>query len=211
MSDMLFDGKSALSCWGLSLDSCYISAAKRKTYWLDVPAGDGKLDAMRGLGDPVYEMRTLTATFSIPRYRRDDIIAKLQRDFAGREIPIVSPDNTNYYYLGEIRVKGSAVDEIVIEATVYPWRFAQKETVHTIPATSDAVAYVWYNEGSRAVVPELTVSGSYAKIAVDGNTVTLLAGTYNLSEFRIPGNSSITVTVIISVGTLTARYRETIL
>lgn len=65
MAEMSIDGKSTLTYWGLELEECYVTAPERKTFMLDIPGGNGQIDAMRGLCDPVYAMRTLTAVFKI--------------------------------------------------------------------------------------------------------------------------------------------------
>lgn len=209
MSDMSFDGKSALSYWGLELIQCLVTAPQRKTYWIDIPAGDGKLDAMRGLGEPVYEMRTLTAVFKIDSIQRQRTVSRILCELEGREVKILSPDDLNFYWFGEPHLKNSgatSVDEITIEATVYPWKYAVNEMTIRVPASASPVTYTWYNGGMRTVVPELEVVDAAVEISVGDFSTIITAGIYNLSEFKIPGNS--TISVRISGGSLIARYRE---
>ena len=212
MHDMSFDGKSARNYWALELVKCYISTPKRKQHLLDVPGGDGQIDTMRGLGDPSYEMRTLTVVCRSTESNTRDTIDRILNELVGREVEIIAPDKPNHYMVGEVKMQGAGYRsgaQITLVASVFPWRYARNEIVHTVPAAETALAHVWRNAGSRPVVPELTVHDKNVVISTGGKTFDLPQGTYDLSEIKIPGKSTITVSV--SGGTLTARYREAIL
>jgi hypothetical protein len=208
---MCFDGRSSLYYWGMELLECYSTTPRRKTHMIDIPAGDGQQDAMRGLAAPVYEMRTLTAKFKVPQYRFDDLITQLNAELAGREVPIIPPNDHSHYFLGEVRIRGggAASGEIVVEATVMPWKYSSRETVCIVSASALPVSYTWYNGGTRSVVPELTVENSAVTVSIDDYTTTIHAGIHDLSELEIPARGEITVTVM--GGSMTARYREAIL
>lgn len=212
MPEMSFDGKSTLTYWGLELVDCYISTPVRKTYPIDIPGGDGQIDAMRGLGDPVYAVRTLTASFKTMERNAQDTVQRLLDELEGREVEIVAPDKPNHYWIGELHIQGAGCRsgaDITITATVFPWRYARCEVVHKIPASAEDVRYSWSNSGSRPVVPELTVPGAPVTITMGDKTITLSAGVYDLTSLKIPGGGIITLQ--ISGGPVTARYREAIL
>lgn len=209
--EMFFDGRSSLYYWGMDLLECYISTPKRKTCMIDIPAGDGQMDAMRGLGAPIYEMRTMMAKFQVPAHSFDELTTRLMSELCGREIPIIPPNDLTHFFVGEVRLRGggAASGEIVIEATVMPWKFDARETKCIVPASTTPVSYTWYNGGFRPVVPELTVEDEAVVVSVGDYTTTIYAGIHDLSELEIPARSKITVTVM--GGALTARYREAIL
>lgn len=208
---MFFDGRSSLYYWEMELLECFISTPRRKTCMIDIPAGDGQMDAMRGLGAPVYEMRTLTAKFQVLRHRFDEITTRLMSELCGREVRIIPPNDLAHFFIGEVRVKGggAASGEIVIEATVLPWKFDAIETKCIVPASTTPVSYTWYNGGFRPVVPELIVQDEAVVVSVDNYSTTISKGIHDLSELEIPARGEITVTVM--GGALTARYREAIL
>lgn len=212
MDDMSFNGRSALSYWRMELISCYITTAKKKAYMIDLPAGDGQIDALSGLPDPVFEMRTLTATFKSVERTPQDTIDRLLFELEGRQVPIIAPDNPDYYFVGTPHVQAASNApgaNITITAIVFPWRYYKQETVHNIPASASAVSCLWFNAGARSVVPELIVADANVAISIGSQIYDLPAGSYDMSEFKIPGKSSIAVTV--SGGRLTAKYREAIL
>lgn len=212
MSEMSFDGKASGSYWGLELVECYVSAPRRKTHPIEIPGGDGYIDVMKGIGRPVYDMRALTALFKVGSRNTSDAVQRLLNELEGREVPIVTPDNPNYYWVGDIHVQGAGIrsgSAVTISATVFPWRYARQEVVHNIPASAADVTYTWYNSGARPAVPELTISGDAVKITVGERVIELPAGSYDLSELEIPGEGSLAVK--ISGGAMIARYREAIL
>lgn len=205
--DMNFDGRSALSCYGIDLLEAAITPPVRKRYRVDIPGGDGSVDLYEGLGQPVYENRTVTAVFQ-PISELHQTVDKLINDLEGRTVSIVLPRDTEHYMTGDIHIASASCNKITITADCLPWRYSAEEVVYQIPESETAVQYTWNNAGSRDAVPTVTVS---EELLIESGTasIALSAGTYQMTTLTIPGNGSISVS--ISGGPAEVRYREAIL
>ena len=208
--EMGFDGKSSLSYYGLDLQHCYLTAAKRKRSLVDVLAADGSIDSMAGF-EPTYERRTLTAAFNIishPEETRNRLINELE----GRTVEIILPNNSNYYMIGDIHIAaaGNQVGALVqISADCLPWRYSRFDIIHRVASSENAAQYVWRNAGTRLAVPEITVESEVVVLTVNGEDFTLVKGVHLLPELAIPGSGEIIVTAV--GGTFSAQYKEAIL
>lgn len=209
--EMFFDGKSSLTHFGLDLRECCVSPPVRKRFSIDVPGADGTIDLMRGMGSPLYENRTVTASFVAADANVRAAVDRLLAELEGQTVPIVLPDDADHYMTGEAHISGAGCQpgaKVTITVTCGPWRYAAEEVVHQIPASDDEVKYTWANTGTREAVPEVTVEDEL-RIVLGDTSMALSAGTYLLTVLTIPGRGSITVTV--SGGAATVRYREAVL
>lgn len=210
--EMSFDNKAALSYWGMRLIRCAITPPRRKRYLLDILGADGAIDAMRGMGEPTYESRTITAVFQSTEYDPQNTVDRLLNELEGRTVPVVVPDTPNHYMMGEVHVSSGTYQpagQITITAECLPWRYAKQEIVHNIQASTEVIQYTWRNAGTRLAVPEVTVSDADVTLTYNGENKLLIAGTYLMPDLAIPGRN--TITVAVSGGAMTVRYREAIL
>ena len=211
--DMSFDGKSALSQYGLSLVSASITPPVRKRYWVDIPGGDGAVDLYEGLGEPAYENRSLTAVFR-PVGEFQQTVERLVNNLEGHTMQITLPNDSQHYMSGCVHIPAafapsiSSCGEITISATCLPWRYSKAETVYQAPKSENAVQHTLRNAGSRSVVPTVIVEGE-AIIEIGTTSSALAAGTYQMTGLRIPGGGSISIKV--SGGPVEIRYREAML
>ena len=202
-----------MSYYGINLLEAAITAPVRKRYLVDIPGGDGSVDLYEGLGQPVYETRTVTAVFQ-PISELHQTVDKLINDLEGRTVNIVLPGDAQHYMTGCIHIPSAgrsgamSCDKITVTAVCLPWRYSAEEIVHQIPESETAVQYTWNNAGSRDAVPTVTVSG---ELLIESGTasIALSAGIYQMTTLTIPGNGSISVS--ISGGPAAVRYREAIL
>lgn len=209
--DMLFNGKSALAYFGLDLQDCYITPPARKQYIIDIPGADGAIDLMQGMGPARYSPRTITATFSISAADARTAVDRILADLEGRTVPVVLPDDPTHYMTGTVHMSGAGYrtgDSVQLVITCAPWRYAMAEVVHSIPASESDVTYTWENSGTREAVPEVTAEAD-VRIVFGAASMAISAGTYLLTALTIAGKGSITVSV--SGGAMTVRYREAIL
>lgn len=209
--EMFFDGKSTLSHYGLQMKHCYITTPIRKRHLVDILAADGNVDIMDGIGEPVFENRTVTASFRMLLPAQDSR-ERIISDLEGRTVQIVLPDDLRYYMTGRVHIAGVGQhigDELTITADCLPWRIALTETVHEIAASEEEKQYRWRNGGRRLAIPTITVGDTAAIITINGVTKVLPSGTHILSEFGIPGYG--TAKVSAHGGAFTARYKEAIL
>lgn len=208
--DMSFNGFSALRYWGLSLKKCTITPPKRKQCLADILCASGSTDLLRGLCEPTYESRTVTAEFE-PVGDVRACIDRLLQELEGQQVPITLPNDCYHYMIGDIHISSAGAyhgDSITITAVCFPWRYLRQKTVHNIPASTRSVAYVLRNSGKRAAVPEVTVTSS-ATITCNGVSKAYVSGTYQLPELQIPGKGSLIIAVI--GGPVTIQYQEAIL
>lgn len=209
--EMWFAGRSSLRHYGLEMKYCHITTPKQKRHLIDVPAADGNVDAMEGIGEPAYENRTVTACFKM-HMPAEDTRARIINDLEGRTVEIVLPNDLRHYMTGRVHIAGAGYrtgGELLVTADCLPWRYARDEVVIPAAASETEAQHVWWNQGRRLAVPEITVEDADVTFAVNGVTKLLAQGTHLLSELAIPGFSSITITA--HGGAFTARYREAIL
>lgn len=209
--EIWFDNISSLRDYNLEMEYCYITTPKRKRNLIDVPAADGDIDVMEGIGEPTYENRTVTALFKMlgnikaTRYR---IINNLE----GKTVQIVLPGDPNHYMVGRVHVAGlgfSPGDELLIIIDCNPWRYARSMVSTSIAASASEGQHTWRNSGRRLAVPEITVESGDVTFVADGKTTVLGQGTHLVTALAIPGFSSRRVTA--RGGAFSVQYREAIL
>lgn len=208
--DMSFKGLSALRYWGLSLLRCTITPPKRKQSLVDILCASGSTDLLRGLCEPVYESRTVTAEFE-PVGDIRTCVDRLLQELEGQQIHLTLPDDYRYYMIGDIHINSAGAfrgDPITITAVCFPWRYLRQKTIVSAPAAQSPTTFELRNSGTRAAVPEATVEAD-ATIICNGTRKTYVAGTYLLPDLQIPGRGSVSVT--ISGGPVTFQYQEAIL
>ena len=209
--EMWFAGRSSLTHYSLEMQYCYITTAKQKRHLIDVPAADGDIDAMEGIGEPTYETRTVTALFKMLT-NADDTRTRIINDLEGKTIEIVLPNDLNHYMIGRVHIAGIGFkisDELRITVDCLPWRYARNEVIIPVASSQSKKKHEWWNRGRRLAVPEITVENSDVTFVVNGETIVLGQGAHLSSALAIPGYSKISATA--SGGAFTVRYREAIL
>lgn len=209
--EMWFGGVSSLRHYGLEMEYCYITSAKRKRHLIDVPAADGDIDAMEGIGEPAYENRTVTALFKILA-DAEETRTRIINDLEGKTVEIVLPNDLLHYMVGRVNIAGAGLkigDELLITIDCVPWRYARYEVMVSVAASEIEKQYTWWNQGRRLAVPEITVADADVTLTADGETKLLTMGTHLPSDLAIPGFGKRLVTA--SGGAFTVRYREAIL
>lgn len=210
--DVTIDGVSLLSEYVCMLSEVTITPLIKKQYLVDIPGTDGSRDLTDWFGVPRFEARTLTIRAQCCREGAVDCAARLANAFGGRTVAVRLTSDPGVYRTGivtQVSATGPLLsDEVILTIVCDPCRYADAETVQAVPASETAVTYEWTNGGTRPVVPEI-VSESDTVIALGLSKWALSKGTYRLPGLAIPGGSSITVK--ISGGPLTAKYREAIL
>lgn len=209
--EMWFAGRSSLLHYRLEMQYCYITTAKQKRHLINVPAADGDIDAMEGIGEPAYENRTVTALFKMLA-DAEETRTRIINDLEGKTIEIVLPNDLNHYMIGRVHIAGAGSkisDELLVTVDCVPWRYDRNEVLIPVAASESEKQYVWWNRGRRLAVPEITVECADVTITVDGEVKQLVQGTHLSSALAIPGFGSLTVTA--SGGAFTVRYREAIL
>lgn len=209
--EMYFNGRSALLYYGLLLEQCFLTSAKKKQQLIDIPGADGEHDLLENWGEPTYEGRTLTAYFSIC----DAVVWNRQRlvnDLEGRTVPIILPGHPDRYMTGTVHVAAAGAhpgEKICITAQCDPWLYSRRESRYIVPASGTAVPLTLRNNGRKLVVPELEVADSAATITVAGEAITFAPGTHQDGRLAISGGGALSIAV--QGGAVTVRYREAVL
>ena len=205
---------------GWTLTKWQLAAATQKTSYVDKSGGDGSWDLSTTMteGIPRYKDRNLSATFECSmwdRAGRETEIRRMVNQLDGLRLDIELPDDPDHYVIGRVHVKRDYNDlahaSVTVTATCEPWKYAHTEVEYIKAATTAEQSLVITNEGRRAVVPTLTVTGDGASIrlAYGPTSLALTAGTYQWPELLLtPGDHTL---VYSGKGTLKITYREAVL
>jgi hypothetical protein len=157
--DTAEEGLWTLTGWALS-------DAEQKTEYLDLPGANGRLDVSTALtdGEPVYNDRTLTATFECSegtRLEREDRISRMVNWLDGWRMNITLPDDPLHYVTGRVHVarlyNDMAHASVQVTATCDPWRYNVTETAVGLQATAAEQTTALINSGRRSMVPSFMV------------------------------------------------------
>lgn len=205
---------------GWTLSSWSFGAPSVKENWVEKATGDGAWDMSTVLSDgiPRYRNRTMTATLERSdgtRVTREEEIRNMINTLDGMRFDIYLPDDTDIYVVGRVKVSRRYSDlahaSVQVTATCEPWKLSAYETVREISATASAQTVYLFNNGRRAVVPVLEVTGASASVLLVYGTASraLSAGTYQMPDLLLtPGAHEIKVS---GSGLLRIRYREAVL
>ena len=198
--------------WRLTLTSQELTPPEPKTNYIELGGANGTLDLTEALtGEVAYADRTYKATFWTSEGTYSDRLRVLQdivNAVHGQKVPIVLPDDPDHYLLGRVRVKAQVWDqvhaEVEIEAICDPWLYAVHETERRVEV-SGTMDVVVNNGGRKTISPVVTVSNRMS-LTYGGRTVTLSAGTYQVTDLRLSHGAN--VISVTGYGTLTFTYRE---
>lgn len=205
---------------GWTLAKWKLTEAKQKTNFVSKPGGDGSWDLSTALtgGIPRYNDRTLTATFECSegdRLSREAKIREMVNTLSGMRENIELPDDPYHHLNGRIQVARDYNDlahcAVSVTATCGPWKESNTETKITLTAQTEEKKALLTNNGRRAAVPLLTVSGSGAdvRLAYGSASTALSEGTYKWPDLLLtPGTHEVAYS---GKGTLVITYREAVL
>lgn len=183
MSGVVVNGVDLEARYGLRLTGeSEFNPPKPKSYLLDLPGGDGSLDATEAFGDVLYENREDTMVFFVsaePGAREfERVKTDLARFLHGRAYDYVLPFDPGYVYHGRF-----AVDEaymrmhyrrVKVKVTAQPYKSAGVKT-HVVDAQAGARLVLKPGRGRVSPVFE---SKMPIHVMADGVDVTLPAGSH---------------------------------
>lgn len=205
---------------GWTLTGWQLSPAEEKTSYVDVPGADGSVDLSTSLtgGVATYHNRELVATFECSdgdRLSREARIRAMVNALDGTRVDIELPDDPNHHINGRVHVAREYNDlahcAVTVTAVCKPWKESNAETVITLTASTTKRTARLINNGRRASVPLLTVTGTSANLllAYGSASKAFSAGTYKWPDlFLTPGAHELTYS---GAGTLAITYREAVL
>lgn len=185
--------------------------AKPKIDLLEIEGMDGSLDITEANGEVKYNDRELKFTFTV--FPQDELTFEERQTVVsnalnGQRCKITLDKDSDYYFIGRCSVNEHLCDrrlcQIVITATVAPYKLLQHETVAPFTLSNTAQSIILVNK-RKPVVPVITCTGN-AAITFGGVTKQLEAGAYKVLDFQLkPGNNTFTVS---GTGTITFTYQE---
>ena len=203
---------------GWTLTSWKLGKAEQKTKYIDKPNGDGSWDLSTSLSDGImkYKDRSLTATFECSegtRAERETTIRRMVNTLDGMKLEIRLPDDPEHYVTGRLQVAREYNDlahaAVTVTAVCEPWKYANAETVVCVTAGNEKQTLTLYNEGRRAVVPTITVTGSSVLLEYGNASMAMSPGTYQWPTLMLtPGSHGIRYS---GTGTSAFTYREAVL
>ena len=212
-----FDGKHSFRDYGLILNDKIIGSPSVKTYEIDVPYRDGKIDVTgKTNGHVCYDNRSLRFTFTClkPLSEWPRIYSELLNTFHGKRMQVICDDDIAFYYSARLNVNqwesDKTIGKIVIEGDAEPYKY---------DVSSSAVDWEWdvfdfeegiINEMNQLIVsgtrtitlicrqkqmfPEFTCSAAMM-VTFEGETYNLKAGTQKIFDmFLTEGNNELTFT-----------------
>lgn len=157
-----------------------LSSPEQQTNFIEVPGRrGGLLDLSTALtdGEPIYNSRTLKATFESSegtRLERENRINTMLNTLDGYSMKIILPDDSTHYMVGRVTVKKNYNDNahaaVEVSAVCEPWRYSNTETKETWYPNEYSVVRTFTVTGRVPVTPRLEVSD------VDENGITVKYG-----------------------------------
>ena len=173
----------------LVLSKVEISPAEPKINLLDIPGGDGSLDLTEVHGEVKYGDRTIKMTFTmLPQDRltfeeRKSAVANVLNGQRFKKITL--DKDLDYYYQGRCVVDSTPeekkIRQIIIIATVRPYKLKQKATVRTFSLTAAEQVVTLENE-RKTVIPSIECTNDNAVVVFNGNEHRLSAGTHRILD-----------------------------
>lgn len=205
---------------GWTLTGWKLSDAEQKTNYVEKAFGDGSWDLSTTLteGIPRYKDRSFTATLEISegtRQEREEAIRNMVNLLDGYRWEMQLPDDEQHYIVGRVHVAREYNDlahgAVTVTAVCDPWKYAVQEKLVAVTASAEAQTVQLTNEGRRAAVPLLQVSGSDASVTLVFGTSTkaVSAGTWQWPEMLLTSGAH-TLTYF-GTGKISITYREAVL
>jgi hypothetical protein len=196
----------------LSKDGVEISPAEPKTVYVDVAGGDGSLDLTEAFGEVKFNDRECTFTFTVnpaSDMTFEEKKTQVSNALNGKKCKITLDKDADYYYTGRCAVNEYSQDrrllQIVVSATVKPYKLKQNKTIATYTLTEKEQTVVLKN-GRKSVVPEITCTNDNTVVVFGNVTETLSAGTHKILDIYLKEGSNILK--LSGSGTITFKYQE---
>lgn len=191
------------------------SPAKPQTNFLEVIGRDGYLDLTEANGDVKFHSREFTFRFTTApddEMTFDERVAFVSSHLNGRQFKITLDRDPGYYWLGRCTVdkyaQNKIIGEIVVKATVDPYKLKQGATVVTVTPSSSG-RKVELENSRMSAIPTIECTNSGVVATFNGNRYTLQSGKNRILDIRlVEGSNEITLT---GSGTVKITWQEGVL
>jgi hypothetical protein len=186
--------------------------ATPQTNFLRVPGRDGSLDLTEAHGEVKYDSRVFTFTFTInptDTMTFDEKVSEVSCALNGKLCQITLDRDPNYYWFGRCMVdkyvQNKQQKQIVVKATVNPYKLKQTETVESFTLSSSERTISLKN-GRMAAIPVIKCTNNNTQVTFNGNTFMLAEGTHKALNIRfVEGFNEL---VLKGSGTITFTWQE---
>lgn len=173
-----------------------LSSPEQQTNFVEVPGRrSGLLDLSTALtdGEPVYNSRTLKATFESSegtRLEREARINTMLNTLDGYSMKIILPDDSTHYMVGRVTVKKNYNDNahaaVEVSAVCEPWRYnSTRKQIRCGFSSSFTATNLNFNIGGRSpATPTVEVADADSAgitVQYEGYSWVLSSGTYVLA------------------------------
>ena len=171
--------------------------AKPKTDYIDIPGGDGSIDATEANGRVVFDDREFTLLFTVsPKDKMtfDEKVSQVSNALNGLKCKITFDRDSEFYWDGRCVVDSFAQDrrlkQITIKLRVRPYKYKRWMTVHSF-ALTEAEKIITLTNGKKPIVPEITCTNDGVKVVFGDGTYTLSAGTHKYLDIYLNKRNNI--------------------
>lgn len=194
----------------LILSKVEISPATPKTNFIEIPGSDIPLDLTEALGGVNYSPRECKITFTmnplgdLSEGAFEAKKTEVSNALNGLACNIILDKDPDFFYKGRCVVdeylSDKKIRQIVIKATVHPYKYKKDITAVTVAAGSHILS-----NDRMAVVPVIKTTAE-TKLTFNGNTYSVDAGTHKILDIELKeGKNAITVE---TTGSVTFTYQE---
>lgn len=197
MKGIIFGNIHSWDDLNLILSKPDIPPAEVKENYVDIPGGDGSADLTEAFGEVRYKDRKCKFTLSVlPSDDFEEKKREVSNLLNGKRMRITLDKDPDYYWEGRCSVDSYASNkmnrQIVVGATVAPYKLKTYPTRVVIPAGNKVVRTLWNSR--KTVVPTITATAA-ASIIFEGGTYNIEAGTSKILNIElVEGRNQVTVT-----------------
>lgn len=187
---LIVNGVDLSTEFGLILTDDYVLGPPAiKTYTLDIPGGNGKLDLTESLlGDTAYDNRTQTFVFkAIDTKDFEKLKTRVSNFLHGKAYDYTITMDPDYTYHGRFKVteyshsvyaQGGKVGDIKIEIDADPFKYKQVQ-VYTVTGLGGNIYY--FESGKKRVRPTIETDGPI-KIIYNGKLIHVTEGNWTIND-----------------------------
>ena len=194
---LIVNGVDLTAKYGMILTDGYsIDPPEPKTYEVDIPGGDGKIDLTETLlGDTAYKNRTMEFEFyliDVEDY--EDIMTEINKFLHGKSYDFKLTMDVDYTYHGRFTVSNMShglypigiVGQFKVTVDADPFKY-QEDRVYKIDAIGGETVYL--ESGRKRVRPTIETSG-FLKVIYNNKLITLSQGSWNVNDILFKEGSN---------------------
>ena len=212
MQGITFLGFHSYQKWGLLLESKEIGSPPVKEEEIEIPGGNGRLDATEAHGEVKYDNVKHKFTFlSLAPYNDHlPLFTAIKNAIHGKKGRIILDGDPAFYYVGRCHVSSLTNDRgagfVTVECNCEPYKYKMERTVVT--KAVNGMETIILTNGRKRAVPEVRIeTESSLNIVYQNDFVWALgSGSFTLPELElVEGENIVTVT---GTGTITFEWQE---